>query len=128
MSLMGQAASFCWDIYVATTDLAEACRQLEYRIEAGSTRRPNKEFESQTMTQLAQMLMPVLQAYSAKTGDLGPLNNLIADLAKSRSLDPNRFMLRGVPGVPALPGAEQEPEAGGTDQAQPSNAQPAVTQ
>lgn len=124
IALVGQAAAFCWDVYVATTDLAEAARQLEYRIEAGSTRRPNKEFESQTMTQLAQLIMPVLQAYAEKTADLGPLNNLIADLAKSRSLDPNRFMLRGVPGVPALPGAEQEPEAGGTDQAQPDNAQP----
>jgi hypothetical protein len=124
--LMGQPGAFCWDAYVATLDLAEACRQLEYRIEAGSTRRPNQQFVAETMTQMAQLIMPVLQAYAAKTGDLGPLNNLISDLAKSRSLDPNRFMLRGIPGVPALPGAEAEPEPGGTDVAQPADAQPAL--
>jgi hypothetical protein len=129
--LLGDPGAFCWNAYVATLDLAEACRQLEYRIEAGSTRRPNKEFESSTMTELAQLLMPILEQYAGATGDLGPINNLIADLAKSRSLDPNRFMLRGIPGQPALPGASNEPEAGGVNPptaGQPGDSQPAQAQ
>jgi hypothetical protein len=128
LPLMGQIGSFAWNAYVATLDLAQACRQLEYSIESGSTQRPNKQFEVQTMQQLGQQILPILQAYASKTGDLGPLNNYISDVTRALGLDPNRFMLRGVPGVPALPGADQEPEPGGTDVAQPSNAQPAVTQ
>ena len=124
-NLLGAPGVYCWDLYVATLDLAEACRQLEYRIESGSTQRPNKEFESQTMTQLAQLIMPVLQAYASSSGDLGPLNNLIADLAKSRSLDPNRFILTGLPGQPAIPGEDGQPAAGGTNTPQPADAQPA---
>lgn len=125
--LLGLPGALCWNLYVATLDLTEACRQLEYRIESGSTRRPNKEFESQTMTQMAQLIMPVLEAYARSTGDLGPLNNLLGDIAKSRSLDPNRFMLRGLPGPPAVPGESGEPEPGGSNApttAQPQDAQP----
>lgn len=126
--LMGSPGSFCWNAYVATLDLSEACRQLEYSIESGSTQRPNKQFEVQTMQNLGQQILPILQAYAAKTGDLGPLNNWLMDMTKALGLDPNRFLLRGVPGVPALPGEEQEPEPGGTDVAQPSDAQPSGVQ
>ena len=42
----------------------------------------------------------------------------------SLSLDPNLFILRGLPGQPALPGENNEPQAGGVDVAQPDNAQP----
>lgn len=120
--ILGDAASFCWDVYVATLDLAHACRQLEYRIEAGSTRRPNKEFEAQTMSALATILMPVLQAYAQQTGDMGPLNNLVSDIAKSRTLDPNRYIMRQGPPAQAVPGAGGQPEAGGVGVAQPGNA------
>jgi hypothetical protein len=122
LPLVGGPGAFCWDAYVATLDLVEAARQLEYRIESGSTRRPNKEFESRTMTELAQMLIPVLKEYAQATGDLGPINNLIADVAKSRSLDPNRFMLRGLPSPPAQPGASGQPDPGGTQEPQPEDA------
>ena len=123
-NLLGAPGAYCWDLYVATLDLAEACRQLEYRIESGSTRRPNKEFEAQTMQQMAQLVMPVLQAYATQSGDLGPLNNLLMNIAKSLSLDPNLFILRGLPGQAALPGASGEPEPGGVDVPQPNDAQP----
>jgi hypothetical protein len=73
------------------------------------------------------LIMPVLQAYAQQTGDLGPLNNLLADIAKSRGLDPNRFMLRGLPALPAVPGESGQPEPGGTDVAQPADASPPNT-
>jgi hypothetical protein len=126
-NLLGAPGAYCWDLYVATLDLAEACRQLEYRIESGSTRRPNKDNEQQTVMQVSQLIMPVLQAYAQQTGDLGPLNNLLADIAKSRGLDPNRFMLRGLPALPAVPGESGQPEPGGTDVAQPADASPPNT-
>jgi hypothetical protein len=102
---------------VATVDVVEAARQLEYRIEAGSTRRPNKELEAQTMSTLATTLLPLLQQYSVATGDIRPLNNLIADYTKALSLDPNRYMLQAPPPGALMPGAA-EPQPGGVDEGQ----------
>lgn len=94
LPLLGQMGAYAWNQFVATTDTQTACRQLEYRIESGSTQRPNKEFEAKTMTDMFQNVGPVIQQYAAATGDVTPLNNLIADMARSRSLDPGRYQLR----------------------------------
>lgn len=91
--VLGQMGSWAWDQFVATRDLDEACRQLEYRIETGSTSRPNKDWEVRTMSTAFQTLSPVLQAYDQGTGDFRPLNNLVSDYAKSLDLDPERYQL-----------------------------------
>lgn len=118
--VMGEMGSYCWNLYVATTDLVEAFRQLEFRIEAGSTRRPNKELEVQTMSTLAQTLLPLMQQYSTATGDVRPLNNLVADYVKALSLDPSRYQLSMPMQQPEAPG---QPSAGGINVQQPENAQ-----
>jgi hypothetical protein len=99
--LLGQMGAFAWDQFVATTDVNAACRQLEYRIETGSTRRPNKEWEAKTMTDMFQNVAPIVNQYAMTTGDITPLNNLLADFAKSRALDSGRYQLRMAPPPPA---------------------------
>jgi hypothetical protein len=124
--VIGTMGSVMWDTYVATTDVQEAARQLEYRVEAGSTRRPNKEFESRTMTEMYQAVAPFLQTYAQATGDVQPLNNLVADLAKSRSLDPSRYVIKMAPQPPQPqlppPGAEGAEPAGAEPAAEPAHA------
>lgn len=101
---LGEMGAWAWDRFVATRDLDEACHQLEYRIEAGSTARPNKNWEVQTMNTAFATLGPVLQAYSQVSGDVQPLNNLLADFAESLDLDPARYQLRPpTPQVPVAP-------------------------
>ena len=94
--VFGPTYTLAWDQYVATEDLQDACRQLEYRIESGSTRRPNKEYVIRQMTEAVQTLSPLLQTYGQQSGDWTPLNNLLADFSKSRDLDPNRYQLRAM--------------------------------
>jgi hypothetical protein len=126
-TILGVMGSWAWGQFVATSDLSKACRELEYRIESGSTQRPNKGWESRTMTEAMQSLAPMLQGYGQQTGDLTPINNLLADYAKSRDLDPSRYQLRAAlpPLSPVIPGNEQgaAPEAGMQAQAQ-SNVPP----
>ena len=112
--------AWAWTQFVSTRDMNVACRQLEYRIEAGSTARPNKEWEAQTMNDAFAALAPVLQTYAEQTQDMTPLNNLLADYSKSRDLDPARYQLR----VPMLsPPPEGPPgEAGGGDSGHQSQA------
>lgn len=121
-TILGVMGSWAWGQFVSTRDLPRACRELEYRIEAGSTQRPNKGWEVRTMNEALQNLGPILQGYARQTGDLTPINNLLADYAKSRDLDPSRYQLRtvGPPNSPVIPGHEQGavPEAGMQAQAQ----------
>ena len=122
--VFGQMGAWAWQQYVSTRDINEACRQLEYRIEAGSTARPNKEWEVKTMQDSFAKLCPVLQTYAQTTMDMTPLNNLIADLAKSRDLDPARYQLRMPLPPPAPPTGPPGEGGGGTD---PGHQSPATT-
>jgi hypothetical protein len=122
---LGPLASVAWDQYVYTADTSEAFHQLEYRIESGSTLRPNKEYAVRQMTEAATVLMPVFQQYGATTGDMRPLNNLIADFCKSRDLDANRYQLLAAPVPAMLPSAAPgQPTPQGEAQVPPASGQP----
>lgn len=91
--IIGPIAAMGWDQYVATQDLANAAHQLQYRIEAGSTKRPNKSTQNQQIQQGFQAMSPIFLQYGTATGDIAPLNNLLADYAKSLELDPGRYQM-----------------------------------
>lgn len=116
--VLGVMGGWAWGQFVQTRDLKEACWQLEYRIESGSTSRPNKEWEAQTMGTAFQTLSPVFQTYAQQTADMGPLNNLTQDYAKSLDLDPSRYQLRSPMMPPAPP--EQDPSQQGTGHQSPA--------
>ena len=129
LPVLGNMGAWAWTQFVSTRDMNTACRQLEYRIEAASMARPNKEWEASTMNEAFTSLAPVLQAYAQQTMDMQPLNNLLADYAKSKDLDPARYQLKTPMPQPAPPGAapadpNADPEAGGatTDQGHQSQA------
>lgn len=92
--VFGVMGAMAWDQYVASRDLDQIAHQLEYRIEAGSTERPNKNWEQQAVGQAAQTLIPVFQQYAQLTGDMSPLNAMVTDYTKSIDLDPQRYQLR----------------------------------
>jgi hypothetical protein len=110
-AIIGPVAAMAWDQYVVTKDLGAACHQLEYRIEAGSMKRPNKTTQNQQINQFFQAASPLLSQYGTATGDMGPMNNLLGAYAKSLELDPNQFQLAApIPPPPPPPG--EEPPAG----------------
>ncbi|SIO37900.1 hypothetical protein SAMN05444166_4226 [Singulisphaera sp. GP187] len=115
--VLGGMAAWAWGQFVSTRDINKASRQLEYRIEAGSTQRPNKELEIQTMNTAFTSLAPLLQTYSQQTMDMSPLNNLLSDFAKSLDLDPARYQL-SQPLPPPAPHAAPGEEGGSGDQQQ----------
>lgn len=120
--IIGPVAAMGWDQYVATQDLTAACHQLEYRIEAGSTKRPNKTTQVQQINQGFQALSPILMQYGTQTGDIAPMNNLLADYAKSIELDPNRYQMTAVMPPPSplgAPGEEGSKEEGGSSKGPP---------
>lgn len=113
--VLGPYAAQWWDMYVTPTDPAALLHQLEYRIEAGSTKKPNREREAANMQAAMQTLFAPLQQYAMMTGDVMPLNRLISDWAKSMDLDPKGYLMQPPPPpmpMPGQPGANGAPVNG----------------
>jgi hypothetical protein len=113
--LAGQTFAFYWGQLVTASDPYAMCHQLEYGIEAGSTKKPNKDRDQANMTQAIQTLaQPFFQAASA--GQVGPFNALVADWAKANDVDASRYLLQPPapppppPGGPAQQGGQQPPQ------------------
>lgn len=107
--VMGQVGARWWDVFVTASDPAEILHQLEYRIEAGSAKKPNKALERDNMQQAMQNLFPSLFTYAQATGNVGPINNLITAWAKSIDLEAAGFLLQPPPPPAPAPGPAPGP-------------------
>ncbi len=101
--VMGQMGANLWEQLVVPTDPGLVVFQLEYRVEAGSSRKPNKALERDNMQSAMQNIFPTLVTYAQSTGIVDPVNNLMAAWARSIDLEAAGFMLPAMP--PPLPPA-----------------------
>jgi hypothetical protein len=113
--IMGPVCAHFWDQYVTESDPYAIVRQLEYRIEAGSIRKPNRDRDTQNMNQAMQGLFQPLYGYAQSTGNVGPVNALIMAWAKTLDMDASQFLL--APPPPPAPPAGAGP--GGPPHGQP---------
>lgn len=74
--VMGPVGSAMWDRFITPSNPGELLYQLEYRIEAGSVRKPNRDTKAANIQQLTTLMMPFYQNL-AMQGLVGPLNNLL---------------------------------------------------
>lgn len=116
--MLGAEGAYWWGQLVESADPAQIIHQLEYRIEAGSARKPNRERDAANMRDAMQTLFQPLYAYAQATGNVGPINALIAAWAKSLDMDAEKFLLPPPP--PPQPPAGQPPEEGGPPPGGPS--------
>lgn len=105
--LLGQTAAQWWGRLVQSSDFETIVREMEYRIEAGSTRKPNKDRDVQNTTEGVQVLLPILSQWAAHTGNVDALNGFLQDWAKARDLDAKKYILPPPP--PPMP---MPPEGG----------------
>lgn len=108
--VLGPQAAGWWDQFiVANADISEILHSLEYRIEAGSARKPNQATDAANMQQAIQTLFQPLLNFGMQTGMVDPINALISQWAKSQNFDATPFLL-APPAVPQeVPGtAPQE--------------------
>ena len=112
--IMGPVGAQYWGQLVVASDPTEILHQLEYRIEAGSTRKPNKDRDIANMGQALQVEMPLLIQWAQQTGDVNPVNALLTDWAKSIDLDNEKYLLKPPPPPPPQPAPPvQQPSAKG---------------
>lgn len=103
LPMLGLAQAALWAQFVMTQDIG-VMRELEYRIEAGSTRKPNRDRDQQNADSAMQILLPILNGFAQATGQLGPINALLQFWCKTRDLPPGPFMLMPPQPPPQPPG------------------------
>ncbi len=84
--VLGKRGAQLWEQFVTTKDFESVAREYTYRIEAGSTRKPNKESQAQIVQQAMQVIPPLAQmAENPQFNDLA--NFLIREWAKANSYE-----------------------------------------
>lgn len=116
VNVLGKPMAFLWDQLVVSSDPSDICHNLEYRIAAGSTRKPNRQREADNMSQAMQNLFPNLWSYASGTGDYTAVNALLQDWAKSLDLDITKYLIQPPP--PPPPDSQPPPEQQGGEQQQ----------
>lgn len=89
---MGPAANVYWQKLVAGTDPLKVFHGLEYTIEAGSTRKPNKERDAANVNQALQQFLPGVVQKAAATGDFGRYNEMVRLWGKAVDMDVEGLM------------------------------------
>jgi len=110
--ILGPLGAAAWAQHVKGLDPSTVAREFEYRIEAGSARKPNKATRIEQMQAALQTLGPILQGL-VPMGIVDPLNSLLTDWADSLDIDAKPYLIPPPPpppeppmgGPPGLPGA-----------------------
>jgi hypothetical protein len=96
-----------WQNYVMPSDVDDTVLAYDYRIEAGSARKPNKANKAEQLISLGQYMLPVMQEM-ALAGMVDPWNAYVADIAESMDIDPTGYLLPQPPPKEEGPSPEQQ--------------------
>jgi hypothetical protein len=122
--VLGPLGAQAWDMHLSSNsalDVGAIGREFDYRIEAGSARKPNKDTKIAQMQQAVQTLAPLLSNLATGAGIVGPYNALMADWADSLDIDANKYLLPPPPPPPppAPPSGDAGAGAGGAPNGPP---------
>lgn len=90
---VGRMGSIIWQNYVLSQDPDEVVRGFTYRVEAGSTRKPNKQTKIAQLTELMQYMPTAFQTFAA-SGNVDPYNALMTEYCKANDMDPQPFLVQ----------------------------------
>lgn len=93
---LGPVAAKVWADHISTRELDQLFRDFKVRVEAGSSRKPNKGVRIDNLNQLGQAIMPAVQEM-AMAGNVGPWNAYISEMARALDIDAAAFLLQPPP-------------------------------
>jgi hypothetical protein len=111
--VLGPIGASVWKSLQEQVSLGQLAMNYDYRIEAGSARKPNKAGKIEALNIALQTMGPVLQGLLAQ-GVVGPWNALMADYCEAIDVDASGYM------VPEPPPQPPQPPAGPADAASPA--------
>lgn len=111
LPVLGPFGADLWNRLVVPTDPTTILYGLDYRVESGSVRKPNREKQAQNAKDALTTLMPIFQGF-AQQGLVDPFNALIEFWGKSIDLNTDAFKLVLPPPPPAgAPQSAPPPQA-----------------
>ena len=116
--LMGPMAAQAWQMHVQQEDPDSIVREYDYRVEAGSARKPNIATKTENMNNLMQVMMPVAQGM-LQAGQPNLFNQLMTAWGKVNQMDVSEFAVPSPPPPPPPP-----PQQGGGPPGQQQNGPP----
>lgn len=111
--VLGQQRAMLWSKLIQSADIPTVVRELDYRIEAGSIKKPNFAKLSDDANTMAQTFGPFFQQL-AMTGQVGPFNALVTAVCKAIQIDAGPFLIQPPPPPPppmGPPGPQGPPGA-----------------
>lgn len=90
---LGQMGAMVWQNLIMTSDVDQVTRDFSYRIEAGSSRKPNKNNRIAQLNEFGQVVMPTFQAL-ALGGMVEPFNAFMTDMAKALDIDASAYIVQ----------------------------------
>jgi hypothetical protein len=117
--VLGNLGAAAWAQMIMKRDIVSLTREFLYRVEAGSSRKPNKATRVEQMQMSVQTLGPILSQL-AGSGLVDPFNALMSDWAESLDIDAKPYLLpppppappAAPPGLPSPSGPEAQGEGG----------------
>ena len=100
--VLGPVGAIAWEQHIASIEPGQVAREFDYRVEAGSARKPNKATRQEQMQMALQTLGPVLQQM-IPMGVVEPFNALITDWADSLDLNAEPYLVPPPPPPPEQP-------------------------
>jgi hypothetical protein len=111
--VLGPIGASVWKSLQEQVSLGQLAMNYDYRIEAGSARKPNKAGRIESLQIALQTMGPTLQNMLAQ-GVVGPWNALMRDYLEAIDVDPSGYM------IPEPPPQPPQPPAGPADAASPA--------
>jgi hypothetical protein len=115
--LMGPLAAQAWQMHVQSVDPEQLLREFDFRVEAGSARKPNPGTKVEQINSAMQVIMPVAQGM-LQAGQPNLFNALMQDWGRAMDMDVSKYVVPPPPPPPPQPppGPEQQ---GGNPQGSP---------
>ena len=103
-AMFGPVFGQLWDQLISSTDPNAITRQLQYRIEQDSARKPNKKKAIDDANQAMQLLFPFYSQMAMATGQVAPFNSLVAAWGKAFDFDTSGLTIQPPPPPPPMAG------------------------
>ncbi len=110
--IMGQAGAFLWEKYITSQPIEETVREISYRVEHGTARRPDRERDANNINMALQSFGPIAMQLWGEGGDPAMMNFLIQQWGKTNGFDTTKLQIKPPPPPPEEqgppPGAQEE--------------------
>jgi hypothetical protein len=93
VGVLGEMGAQVWEQQIKTQDFASVIHDYDYRVAAGSARKPNKNSKQRALTDLGQVILPTLQQFATQ-GVVEPWNAYITEVAEAMDIDASGYLLQ----------------------------------